>query len=98
MIVDGVVGPWFLGVYRSEAARIGVPLDYVVLRPSLEIAVTRARERLARPIAAYPPNIYAGFTDLGALEGHAIDTGAASEVEVMSRLEAGVGEGRFRVG
>ena len=42
VIADGVIGPWFLDLYRAEAARLGVALDYVVLRPERGLAVARA--------------------------------------------------------
>ena len=98
VFIDGVVGPWFLDIYRAEAARIGVAVDYVVLRPALEIAIVRARDRLVGPLADYPPRIFEGFADLGALEGHVIDNSALAEAEVIGRIEAGLASGRFRLG
>src|ERR1019366_4147702 len=74
VFVDGVVGRWFLDIYKAEAARIGVGLDYVVLRPDRETAIVRARDREVGPLADYPPNIYDGFSDLGEFEPHVIDT------------------------
>ncbi len=97
VLIDGVVGPWFLEIYRAEAARIGVVLDYVVLRPALEIAIVRARDRHVGPLADYPPRIFEGFADLGALEGHAIDNSAMTETEVIGQIEAGRAVGRFRL-
>jgi cytidylate kinase len=97
VLVDGVVGPWFLEIHRTEAARIGVALDYVVLRPALEIAVVRARDRHVGPLADYPPNIFEGFANLGALENHVIDNSAVAESEVIARIEAGLATGRFRL-
>ena len=98
VVIDGVVGPWFLDIYREAAARIGVALDYVVLRPSLEIAVARARDRPVGALEDYPPRIFEGFADLGALEGHVIDTTALTEGGVLERIEAGLAVGRFRLG
>lgn len=98
VFIDGVVGPWFLDIYRAEAARLGLALDYVVLRPALEIAVIRARDRLVGPLADYPPNIFEGFADLGPLEGHVIDTSALPEADVIAEIDAGLAKGRFRLG
>src|SRR6201998_3778935 len=39
VVVDGVVGPWFLDPFR----RLASPLSYVVLRPSAEVALARAK-------------------------------------------------------
>src|SRR5215813_14459841 len=52
-LLDWVVGPWLLDVYRTEAVRTGVGLDYVVLRPSQERAAARSRARPHYPIADY---------------------------------------------
>jgi predicted kinase len=98
VLIDGVVGPWFIDSYRSEAARLGAVLDYVILRPALEIAVARARDRLVGPLADYPPHIFQGFADLGRLEDHAIDNSGLGVREVIAQIEAGLTKGRFRLG
>ena len=68
VVLDGVVGPWFLDIYRDAAREAGVELHYVVLRPDLATATTRARDRAVNPLPDYPPNIYRGLSDLGAFE------------------------------
>jgi predicted kinase len=89
VVIDGVVGPWFLDVYRQAAARAGVPLAYVVLRPDRPTVTARARDRETGPLADYPPRIFEGFADLGALEPHAIDTTRWSIAETVARVQAG---------
>ena len=42
---DGVLLPWALPIYRSELAPLGVPIDYVVLRAPLDVALERSRAR-----------------------------------------------------
>lgn len=39
VVVDGIVGPWFIHPFRG----LGLPLHYIVLRPALD--GTRADER-----------------------------------------------------
>ena len=97
VIVDGVVGPWFLDVYRDAARRLGVALDYVVLRPDRATAVARARDREAIPLAEYPPGLYESFADLGELEPHVIDSTAQDVDALAERVRAGVAAGRFRL-
>ncbi|EPA2556137.1 AAA family ATPase [Escherichia coli] len=41
VIVDGIVGPWFLAPFK----KIPVPVHYVVLRPALDVAIRRCQER-----------------------------------------------------
>jgi predicted kinase len=97
VVLDGVVGPWFLDLYRQAAARTGVPLSYVVLRPDLAAAMARARDREHEPLADYPPRIFDGFSDLGPLEGHVIDTTALGVDEVAAAVREGLAKGRFRL-
>ena len=98
VVVDGVVGPWFLDIYRSEGARLGVALDYVVLRADRETVAARARDRADQPLPAYPPRIFAGFADLGPYEPHVIDSGTQSVDGLVERIRAGCADGRFRLG
>lgn len=44
-VLDGIVGPWMLGAVTAAAARCGTSVEYVVLRPSLDVALTRATGR-----------------------------------------------------
>jgi predicted kinase len=97
VMLDGVVGPWFLDTYREAAAKAGLELGYAVLRPDRATAVARARDREKDPLADYPPRIFEEFADLGALEGHAIDTTAASVEAVVESVRKGLAEGRFRL-
>ncbi|WP_304171240.1 AAA family ATPase [Phenylobacterium aquaticum] len=99
-VLDWVVGPWFLEVYRAEAARSGVRLDYVVLRPSEALARQRARDRLERPIADYAPirPLYAQLADLGALETHVLETTHLDLEATLAALQSGLAEGRWRLG
>ncbi|WP_280238942.1 hypothetical protein [Nocardia abscessus] len=45
VVVDGIVGPWFLPPLRAAADRDGLTLSYVVLRPDLDTTLSRARQR-----------------------------------------------------
>jgi predicted kinase len=97
--LDWVVGPWFVDVYRDAARAAGVPLDYVVLRPSEATVVVRARDRAAMPVVDYDHlrPLYAQLGDLGALEPHAVDTTTWSVAETVAAVEAGLAAARFRL-
>ncbi len=97
VIIDGVIGPWHLDVYRAEARRSGVALDYVVLRPARHLAVARARDREVSPLADYPPNIFEGLADLGPLEPHALEIGEMAADQVADSVRLGLAAGRFRL-
>jgi len=98
-VVDWVVGPWFLDVYRGEAGRADVPLDYVVLRPSAEAVISRSRGRSAYPIADYAHlrPLYEQLSQLGDLEAHALDTTTLSPEQTIDVVRTGLAEGRFRL-
>jgi predicted kinase len=98
VFVDGVVGPWFLDLYRQAAAQAGADLSYLVLRAARAAVAARARDRETAPLADYPPNIFEGFADLGALEPHALDTTDLSIGAVVLAARAGAEAGRFRLG
>ena len=41
VILDGIIGPWFLPMFES----LTVPVHYIVLRPSLRVAIERCQRR-----------------------------------------------------
>lgn len=97
VIVEGIVGPWFLGPYRERAAAEGAPLHYVFLRVAKALAVQRAAERADRPISAYPPKLYEQLSALGDYAQCAIDIDAFSPAQTLDRVREGLAAGRFRI-
>jgi predicted kinase len=75
-VVDGVIGPWFLGAYQEAAKAAGVELTYVVLRPDRETALARGTSRSPHPLTDRDvlAGIYDGFADLGPYEAHVLDS------------------------
>lgn len=98
-VLDWIVGPWFLDIWKSVADDAKVALDYVVLRPSVDTARVRARARSDSPVDDYSPfePLHAQFRELGALEHHALDTSAESLEETLLLVRAGLTTGRFRL-
>ena len=45
VILDGIVGPWFLDPFRTASVQYGIYLDYAVLRPGTAVSLERARMR-----------------------------------------------------
>ena len=78
MVLDGVVGPWFIDRFRTAALVTGVPLHYVVLRPDRRTVLARATGRGADALTGPGPvlTMYDQFTDLGIYERHVLDTSA----------------------
>lgn len=91
VVVDGIVGPWFLGPWRA----LDRPVAYAVLRPTLAVTEARAAARADHPLQDLDvvTQMHAAFADLGDLEPHVIDstdlTPEATAASVRQRLDAG---------
>ncbi|MCB8819774.1 AAA family ATPase [Microvirga rosea] len=95
VLVDGIIGPWFLDAFRNT----GAVLHYVILRPDLEEAIRRCRERggdtLSDPVAISA--LHQQFGNLGALERHALSVAGLSADETCDAIGKAVESGRFRL-
>lgn len=91
VVVDGIVGPWFLGPWRA----LDRAVDYAVLRPTLAVTEQRAADRIDHPLQDFDvvTRMHAAFADLGDLEPHVFDSTelspAATAAAVRERLDAG---------
>ena len=99
VVLDGVVGPWFLAPFRAAAVREGWDLAYVVLRPSLDATLARATDRADAELrdAAAVRSMHAAFADLGPLEGHARDTTDEEPAATAAALRAALAAGDLRL-
>jgi hypothetical protein len=99
VLLDGIIGPWFLGPFRDRGGRAGVPLHYLVLRPDLGQTLRRARGRSERQLHESGPilGLHRQFSQLGDLEGHALDTSALTAEQTIGAVEAALGAGRLRL-
>ena len=76
VVVDGVIGPWFLEPWL-QAAREGYSVHYLVLRASKETTLARALGRTKLDEATnreLVETMWAQFADLGPWEPWAVDT------------------------
>jgi gluconate kinase len=99
VLLDGIIGPWFLGPFRDRGRRAGVPLHYLVLRPDLGHTLRRARGRSERQLHESGPirGLHQQFSHLGELEGHVLDTSALSAEQTIEAAEAALAAGRLRL-
>jgi hypothetical protein len=97
VFVDGIVGPWFLPHWLT-AADTRDPPNYVILRPSREVALARA---IARPhhddlVDPDPVNrMFDAFEDLGTLESHVVESSTQDPPATIEIIELGLREGRY---
>lgn len=95
VVLDFSIPPEFLVTARKILKE--VPLDFVVLRPSLEICAARAAGRAEGAIADY--GAYRSFYSLFDGAGrYAIQDDEADNSQLAARIRDGLSAGAFRVG
>jgi len=96
VVVDGIIGPWSLQPF-ADAARRGLRLSLIVLRPDLAAALARASAREGRELKSVEAikGLYGAFADLGALGPHVIDNTADTPEESVRRVRAAWNSAQF---
>jgi cytidylate kinase len=99
VVVDGIIGPWFLPPYRKAAADGEWTMSYVVLRPDLETTLDRARQRVDTELKNVEAitGLYGAFADLGELEPHVIDTTQLDATQTAAEVRKAVASGTYRL-
>ncbi len=97
VIVDGIVGPWFLERFCAALAPAPEEVHYVVLRPDEATTMHRARNRAADALTADGPvrAMYRQFADLGPYEHHVIDSTTLDAAATVERIQQALGTGQF---
>jgi cytidylate kinase len=99
VVVDGIVGPWFLPPFRAASERDQLAMSYVVLRPGLHITLSRATQRPdpeLRDIDAIT-GLHAAFAQLGDLEDHVLDTGNLDAEQTAAEIRRLLVSGKYRL-
>ena len=94
VVVDGIVGPWFLQPWK-QAAQEGYEVHYLVLRASREETLKRAtgRAKLNREAnIELVETMWEQFADLGEYERNAIDTTHLTIRDTVSAIQKKVAE------
>jgi predicted kinase len=95
---DGVIGPWFLSVFRDAASAYDVELHYVVLRPDEATTIARATSRAdGLTDIDVLVSLYHQFADLGDLEAHALDTTKLTADGTAAAVLTGMRNDTFRL-
>jgi predicted kinase len=97
VVLDGVLGPWFLPTLRAEL-RGGPGASYVVLRAPEAEVLRRVRDRQGPGASGPVRQMAAAFAELGAWEVHALDTAGRAPEEVLRAAQEALAAGRFRLG
>jgi cytidylate kinase len=99
VVVDGIIGPWFLPPFLDISRHDHLALSYVVLRPGLDTTLSRARQRAGHELKDADPitGLHAAFTRLGDLEDHAIDTGSLDPEQTAAEVRRALASGSYRL-
>jgi cytidylate kinase len=99
VVVDGIVGPWFLPPFRAAAGRDGLTMSYVVLRPDLDTTLARATERAGRELKDVTAitGLHTAFARLDDLDAHAIDTGHLDPEQTAAEVRRALATGAYRL-
>jgi predicted kinase len=99
VICDGIVGPWFIDVFRVAAAARSIPLHYVILRPDQATTLRRAADRADPALTDAEPirSLHRQFTDIGEFGRHVVDSTQLSPQATMDAVRRGLAEGTYRL-
>ena len=97
VVVDGIIGPWFLAPFRAAAAAGEWAMSYVVLRPDLGTTLQRGQARPQPELtdADALSGLHGAFADLGALEPHALDTTRLDPDRTAAEVRKAVASGSY---
>jgi hypothetical protein len=90
-LIDFSIPPEFLKT--AHVILKDIPLDFILLRPSLKVCAARAANRAEGKIAQYSAEFYALF---GGMERHAIEDDSADAATLARRIGQGLNNGVFR--
>ena len=96
VLVEGIIGPWFLDRFRSE---LNGPLHYVVVRPTRTAAFARAAQRAPRPGDSTDAvtKMYDEFEAIGVYERCVVDNSMQTLDDTVDAVVKGLESGTFRV-
>ncbi|MFI9415312.1 AAA family ATPase [Nocardia gamkensis] len=99
VVVDGIVGPWFLTPFRAAAERDLLELSYLVLRPDLDTTLARAQQRAGHELKDVEAitGLHTAFADLGELEDHVLDTGHLDAEQTVAEVRRALASGNHRL-
>ena len=101
VVVDGIIGPWMLHHFDRARARHGhLACDYIVLRPTRNVALERARRR-SDPDALVDETpgglMWDQFGVLGDHERNVIDTSQQQPADTVEAVLRALSSGDYRL-
>lgn len=97
VIYDGIVGPWFIDLFRAAATEHAVPLHYAILRPNQRTTLERATARIGDALTDPGPirSMYGQFGNLGVYETHVLDSSNLTAEATADSILQGIARGSY---
>ena len=98
VICDGIVGPWFVDLFRAAAEEHALPLHYVILRPDQRTTLERATSRTGDDALTDPEpirSLHGQFSRLGVHETHVLESTDLTAEATADRVLQGVARGVY---
>ena len=96
VILDGVIGPWFLPLLLEELEGVE-SVSYIVLCVPESVAIQRVRDRDGPGASAMARHMVHAFADLGPLRAHAVETEDRTREQIVETVLNELRAGRFRI-
>ena len=97
VVLEGIVGPWFLDRFLATLRPAGIGVHYIVLRPTETVTTARAARRGLDALTDLQPigHMYREFSGLGPYESHVIDSSRLTSEETAEEVVSAVLDGRM---
>lgn len=98
VVVDGIIGSWFLDPFREATKSRSILLDYVILRPNLDITLHRAKTRIKGLKDEEPiKELHRQFQEMSTFEKYVIDSSLQDGRETIHAILEGMATEKFRL-
>lgn len=100
VIVDGIIGPWFLPLFQTAFGKAFAPVSYVIVRAGEQIAVERCLDRDRKQAELQMDAIrglHSSFANVGKFEPNVVDTSVMLPEDAAREIRNALASGRFRL-
>jgi hypothetical protein len=100
VVYDGIVGPWYIDLFRAAAEEQTVALSYVILRPHQHTTLARAAGRTGDALTDPEPiqSLHDQFSNLGVYETHVLDSSNLTAEATAESVLEGIARGIYLLG
>lgn len=101
VVLDGVLGPWFLSALTERCPFDEFTVDYLVLLPGLDVVLTNLAQRVGHEFNSVDAatHMHQQFeSERSLIADHILDTGSESPEQSLARAQVARAEGRLRLG